>query len=56
MFFHAVDEGSVGLVFGVRSGGGVVLVLVRGLRELVDEEWVTLMSCCPRIVFRGFDK
>ena len=34
-------------------GGGVVLVLVRRSQREVEEECVTLMSCCPRI-FQGF--
>ena len=44
------------MVLGVRSGGGVVFVLVRRFRKVVEEEWVTLMSCCPRIVFKGLER
>ena len=38
---------------GGTMGGGVVLVLVRRSHRVVEEECVTLMSCCPRI-FHGF--
>ena len=64
MFFHPVDEGSIslavvdgvdGAVLGLRWGG-VVLVLVRRSRRVVEEECVTLMSCCPRIFFMVFER
>ena len=44
------------MVLGVRCGGGVVLVLVRRSRRVVEEECVTLMSCCPRIFFKGLER
>ena len=69
MFLHAVDERSVGLavvgrvavkagnlVDSVRSGGVVVFFLVRRSRKDVEEEFVTLMSCCLSIFFRGLER
>ena len=44
------------MVLGVRWGGGVVLVLVRRSRRVVEEECVTLTSCCPRIFFKGLER
>ena len=38
-------------MLGVRSGGGVVFFLVRRSRKNVEEEFVTLMSCCLSIIF-----
>jgi hypothetical protein len=43
------------MVLGVRSGG-LVFVLVRRFRKVVEEKWVTLMSCCQRIVVRGLER
>ena len=40
----------------VKLGGEVVFVLVRRFRKVVEEEWVTLMSYCPLIVFRGLER
>ena len=43
------------MVLGIRRGGEV-LVSLRRSRRVVEEECVTLMSCCPRIflkVWRG---
>jgi hypothetical protein len=43
------------MVLGVKSGGGVVSVLMRRFRKVVEEECVTLMSCCPSMVLeKGF--
>ena len=36
--------------------GGVVFVLVRRLRRVVADEWVTLMSCCPSILEMGLER
>ena len=34
----------------------MVFVLTRRFRKVVEEECVTLMSCCPRIFFKGFEE
>ena len=34
----------------------VVFVLVRRPRRVVEEECVTLMSCCPRIFFKVLER
>ena len=36
--------------------GGVVFVLVRRLRRVVADEWVTLMSCCPSIMEMSLER
>ena len=43
------------MVLVVRSGGGVVFVLVRRSRKHY-EEFVSLMSCCRSIFFRGLER
>ena len=43
------------MVLGVRWGG-VVLVLVRRYHRIVEEECVTLRSCCPRIFFKVLER
>ena len=45
------------MVLGVRWGGVVLsLVLVRRSRREVEEECVTLMSCCSRIFFKVLER
>ena len=62
MFFHPVDKGSISLVLvdgvggKVGNWGGVVFVLVRRPRRVVEEECVTLMSCCPRTFFKVLER
>ena len=36
--------------------GGVVFVLVRRLRRVVADEWMTSMSCCPSILEMGLER
>ena len=36
--------------------GGVVFVLVRRLRRVVADEWVTLMSCCLGLMETGLER
>ena len=43
------------MVLGVRWGG-VVLVLVRRSRRVVEEECVALISCCPRIFLKVLER
>ena len=43
------------MVLGVRWGG-VVLVLVGRSCRVVEEDCVTLMSCCPRIFFKVLER
>jgi hypothetical protein len=40
----------------VRLRGEVVFVLVRRFCKIVEEEWVTLMSYCPKIVLMGLER
>ena len=42
-------------MFGVRWER-VVLVLVRRSRRVLEEECVTLMSCCSRIFFKVLER
>jgi hypothetical protein len=44
------------IVLGVRFGEEVAFVLVKRFRKVVEEEWVTLMSYCPKIVFRSLER
>ena len=70
MFLHTADERSLGLSIvgriAVQVGdlldgvgcevGGVVIVMAKRFRRVLEEGCVPLMSCCPRILFRGLER